>query len=360
MTLVSPLRSFGFLLIILLCFSCSNEIQLFPEEMESALMVYGILDANSDNQYVKIRKTFGGNSDLEGMAGDADRFNPPGSLLVRIDEWTDEGINSHQLIRSQLEKDPGIFSTAENVIYKGSFLPYAGKQYDLFIEDTASGEIIMASTHQIAPPVVRFPLLDHTVYSFADTLNPFYVKYVPSGSVHLQQFFINYIELLNSGDTLYKTVNFELNPIFKHPRINITTYTRTYHKDYVINIIRMLINEDEDVKERQLHSFDIVIWAGDEYLKDYLQLANQFNDNRRQFFSNIDGGMGIFAAAAHTNIEGIWPRSDFYDTLALTSRLEHLKFSAERFIGEFHKRPLPIPEFNFSLSNQIDDGILPE
>ncbi len=350
MTKVSIVRFIVFFQIILICFSCGNEIKLFPDEIPSEYMVYGILDANSDSQYVKIRKTFGGNSDLAGMTGNSALFNPPDSLEVRIEEWTETGVNFFPLTKSLLSKEPGLFDEETNIVFQGAFLPTEKTRYDLYIRDPETEKVIKASTEQIAKPIIRFPTTGHTVYRFADTLNAFYVKYVPTGSVHLQQFYINYIEILNSGDTLYKTANFELNPRFKHPLRPVVTYTRTYSKDYVVNLIRMLILKDESVIERQLHSFDFFVWAGDEYLKDYLQLAENYNDNRRQFFSNIDGGMGIFAACAHSKIEGVYPRQYFYDTLATAYRLKDLSFSKQRFEGEFIKKKPRIPDFKPKLS----------
>ena len=321
----------------MICVSCENEIKLFPDDMPSQLMIYGILDANSDQQNIKIRKTFGGNSDLNGMTQNPDLFIPSDSLIVKLKEWREDGLVNHYLSPYTLAKESGQFSETGNIIYQGTIPLIMDTRYDLYIENTKTREVVRATTKAIEPPVMRFPTADHTVYRFADTINHFYIKYVPTGSVHLQQFFINYIELLYSGDTLFSTVDFQLTPKFIHPGRPVSTYTRTYSKDYVLNIMRMLIPEKAEVRERQLHSFDFIIWAGDEHLKDYVQLAEKYNDNRRQFFSNISGGLGIFAACAHTSIEGIWPRKEFYDTIANSFRLRNLHFSTERYKGEFKK-----------------------
>ena len=338
------------LLISLVFCSCENEIQLFPEGTDSTLMVYGILDANSPNQYVKIRKTFGGNTDLAGLVGNHELSRPPDSLKVNILESLETRSYKHSLSRVDMLKEPGQFSDDENIIYQGSFWLIGTNRYDLIIDDPETGTQVTASTNAIEPPVLRFPTQGNTKYNFADTVNHFYVKYVPSGSVHLQQFYINYVEILNTGDTLFKTANFELHARFRHPARPVVTYTRTYSKDYVVNIIRYLVPEDYNVIERQLYSFDFVVWAGDEYLKDYLQLAEKFNDNRRQFFSNIEGGLGIFAACSHTSVEGIYPRQQFFDTLANSGRLKNLFFSNHRFGGEFIKSTKSIPNFKATSS----------
>jgi hypothetical protein len=357
---VSPSRILAFTLIILLCIACENEIQLFPEEIPANIMVYGIMDANSADQNVKIRKTFGGNTNLVGMAGNPDLFSPPESMKVRIEEYTDEGVIDHPLTRELFPKDPGLFSDDENVVFQGSFWTKEAQRYDLIIEDTLTGEVIRSSTMAVAPPIVRFPTAENVSYNFNDTINPFYVKYKPTGVVHFQQFFINYVEILHSGDTLYKTATFELRPKFKHPLRRVITYTRTYHKEYVLNIMRMLILQDEEVRERQLHSFEFAIWAGDEYLRDYIKLAERFNDNRRQYFSNIEGGLGLFASCAHTRIEGIWPRTAFYNVLANTEKLSHLSFSAHRFKDEFRKGALPPPSFKSLSSSGVVNQINPD
>ena len=299
-------------------------------------MVFGILDANSDQQYVKIRMTFGGNSDLIGMTSNPELFIPPASLEVRIGEFEEDGKVDYILQRDVMVKDPGIFSVSNNVIYGGLFKVKGGSTYQLEIQDIPSGLEIKSSTVAIDPPKLRFPL-GGNLFNFADTVNPFYVKYEPTGSVHLQQFFINFAEMLHSGDTVFRTVRFDLNPRFKHPLRPVITYTRTYSKDYLLNIMRMLIKADENVAERQLFSFDIIIWAGDQYLKDYLQLSAKYNDHRRLFFSNIEGGLGLFAACSHVMIEEIYPRQQFFDTIARAERLKQLHFANRRFSGEFIK-----------------------
>lgn len=357
---VSPSHILAFILITILSIACENEIQLFPEEIPANIMVYGIMDANSENQNVKIRKTFGGNTDLAGMAGNPDLFSPPESMIVRIEEHADESIIDHPLKRELFPKDPGLFSDDENVVYQGSFWTQEARKYDLIIEDTITGEVIRASTNAVAPPVVRFPTAENVSYNFNDTLNPFYVKYAPTGVVHFQQFFINYVEILHSGDTLYKTATFELRPKFKHPLRRVITYTRTYHREYVLNIMRMLILQDEAVRERQLHSFEFAIWSGDEHLRDYIKLAERFNDNRRQYFTNIEGGLGIFASCAHTRIEGIWPRTAFYNLLATGEKLSHLDFSPERFRDEFRKEALPLPDLKSLSSGGVADQYKPD
>ena len=339
---------------VLIISGCANDIHLFPEEVPSEYMVFGILDANSEDQFIKIRKTFGGNMSLNEMAGEPEMFLPPDSISVRVEEWTDDGIIFHPFEMQVLEKESGIFSELNNHIHYGKFGLEDGRKYGLRILDEESNIEITASTIAIDPPDLRFPTTGNTKYRFADTVNHFYVKYAPTGAVHLQQFFINYVDILKNGDTLFRTAKHELRPRFRHPEYPVVTYTRTYSKDYVVNIFRMIIEEDENVRERQLYSFDFLVWAGDEYLKDYLQLAEKFNDHRRQYFTNIEGGMGIFAACSHSGVDGIYPRQAFFDTLANAERLINHKFSNIRFRGDFVKGDVSFPEFGRAKDNQYN------
>ena len=119
MSKFTGIRLFSFILILLAGFGCANEIKLFPDEVPSEYMVFGIMDANSPNQYIKIRKTFGGNTGLEQMAANPDLFLPPDSIEVRLEEWTDDGIVFHPLKRIVLEKDVGLFAEHNNVVYHG-------------------------------------------------------------------------------------------------------------------------------------------------------------------------------------------------------------------------------------------------
>lgn len=326
------------LLAILLVHSCDNEIDLYPDDVPSQYMIYGILDSEDSIQQIKIRKTFGGDDSQQSLASESESFLPSEDIVVKVIHGSGNNEQVYEFRSQEYVKDFGFFANDKNPIHVAEFQPKRGEEYRLVIDDPELPEPIIASITAIRTPVITSPFYGDAYYGFTDTLNPFYFQCQSAGQVHLLQFFVNYLEISNNNDTSYVHSSFDLRPIFRDTLSTVRYIGKAFSLSYILNIIRMQVVESDDVKLRYLHSFDFVIWAGDQTLRNFIQLAQQFPDNRKLFFSNVSGGFGFFAASSHARAENLYPTKAFFDTLMTCPVTKDLKFMDHKYIGDFVRR----------------------
>lgn len=317
--------------------SCDNEIKLFPDVVPSMYMIYGILDSNDSIQQIKVRKTFGGSDTQNNLAGNSDLFLPAENIRVMVVTGSGSDSISYEFSSTEYDKDVGFFANDRNPVHEAYFKPVKGQYYRLILVDPELSEPITATLKAIGAPLITYPFNGNAYYRFSDVHNPFYFQFTATGQVHLQQFFVNYLEINKDGDTIYTQSRFDLSPKYKDSTQTTRYYGKEFGISYILNIIHMRVIEDEEVMSRVLHSFDYVVWAGDQVMKDYLQLAERFPDNRKMFFSNIENGFGFFAASSHSRIENLYPTQAFFDTLVTCPVTKDLKFQNHKFIGEFRR-----------------------
>ncbi len=322
-------------LIVSLLSSCANEIDLFPDDVPSRYMVYGILDADDSIQQIKVRKTFAGEDAQIQLAENSDLFLPDPSIEIFVEEQNSDGENRIDFSVVNYPKDIGYFANDRNPVHQANFTPVKGNYYKLTILDPELDMPVTAVLKAIPTPLIAYPFVGNALYNFADTVNPFFFKFSATGEVHLQQFYVNFIEIDDSGDTTYHHNRFDLRPRYKDSTYRVNYYTRSMSLGYIFNIIRSKVVEKPEVTKRLLHSFDYKVWAGDQVMSNYLQFAEKFPDNRKMYFSNIENGFGFFAASSHAEIQNIYPTQPFYDTLILDPVTRDLKFLKYRFQGEF-------------------------
>ncbi len=310
--------------------SCSNEIDLYPDDVPSMYVVYGILDVNDSVQQIKVRKTFGGNSDS---------FLPNDNVRISVIGVSPNDSVVYDFWPKEYDKEFGFFPNESNPIHEATFTPQPGQKFKLILDDPELAEPITSSLETIATPRINHPFNGDAYYRFTDTINPFYFQFTATGQVHLQQFYVNYLEIMTNGDTVYQHSRFDLRPKFRDSTSVIRYYGKAFSLSYLFGIIRLQVNEDEDkgVLHRELHGFDYVVWAGDQVMKNYLQLAAQFPDNRKLFFSNVQNGFGYFAASSHSGVQNLYPTQEFFDTLVISPMTKDLKFKNRKFSGEFKR-----------------------
>jgi hypothetical protein len=139
--------------------SCETEIKT-NAEYKDVTVVYGLLNPNDTNHYIKITKAFSGEGDANDLAGNAANFNyADGELEVKVDEYnaSDVFVKSFVLARTvnEIPKDGGIFSNTDNVLYK--FIePNLKKDfnYKLSIRNKVLDKDITAETKLVNDPVM--------------------------------------------------------------------------------------------------------------------------------------------------------------------------------------------------------------
>lgn len=329
--------------------SCTDEVDLFNRDNPSQLFIYGILDCSGTGQEIKIRQT-----DLPDSAGSIvpEEFMniPADSFSIQVREWKDVDYETFSFHPVAYPKDSGGFPYKRNPIYQSLFEPHDFTTYEMVVKNLRTHDEYTAETLPLADPKIIEPRLHSDEYLFSDTLQPLKVSYapVPRGFVYRIEILIKYLEILNPDDTLFQTGSFGLSchfldtpPEYKPQTINYgLTTTRLLPVDYLLNIFARTIKIRQEVKMRKLHSLDFLVWAGNEDLSNYLRISQNFYDNRRQFLTNINNALGLFAACSHAEVTEVRPDYGFMVRLNDSDKTAQLKFSIDLYRGEFKKTGL--------------------
>lgn len=102
--------------------SCKTDIDV-NAEYKDITVVYGLINPNDTNHYIKINKAFLGDENALNLAANADNFNyKADELSVVVEEFNSQGnkVASHNVTRTvnEIPKDEGIFDNSTNVLYK--------------------------------------------------------------------------------------------------------------------------------------------------------------------------------------------------------------------------------------------------
>lgn len=107
---------FGFVLILFS--SCSSEVN-FLADYEEIPIIYGVLDAKADTNFIKITRAFYANSDAQVVALNPDSSNYPGKLNARLVEYQN-GDSVREIILDTIiihNKQQGVFYGCDQKMY---------------------------------------------------------------------------------------------------------------------------------------------------------------------------------------------------------------------------------------------------
>src|SRR5688572_4434426 len=134
--------------ILMLFSSCEDDIDL-TAPYKDIPVVYGLLDRNDTTHYIRIQKCYLADDNAFLFAGVQDSNYYPSSLIVYILEFNSSGtqLDSIHLIQTinEFPKDSGLFSSGNNILYKGTKVLNAANTYKLVIIKP-NGDTTTAST----------------------------------------------------------------------------------------------------------------------------------------------------------------------------------------------------------------------
>lgn len=288
--------------------SCETEIKT-NAEYKDVTVVYGLLNPNDTNHYIKITKAFSGEGDANDLAGNAANFNyADGELEVKVDEYnaSDVFVKSFVLARTvnEIPKDGGIFSNTDNVLYK--FIePNLKKDfnYKLSIRNKVLDKDITAETKLVNDPVssaqqmAKIKLansngasLDH-IFAIRPTLN--------SGRVKVN-FVFNYTE--HYTDT-------NIAPVNKQIKISLGEQKTTSNEggevlfftlegSSLFSALTSNISNVPNLKARNIGNGSIEVIVAGTDLSTYIAVnepSSSINQNKPEF-TNLTNALGVFSS----------------------------------------------------------------
>ncbi|MBT6163060.1 MAG: DUF4249 family protein [Crocinitomicaceae bacterium] len=323
--------------VILLMSSCSTDIELNAPYQKTPV-IFGLLDAQQDTQWVRVNRTWlgVGNQFDVAMIADSSEY-PAEDLTVEVTERIGGVTREWALVDTTIENksDQGIFFGPEQQMWY--FIPEGGldtdAEYDLDISIADEGDV-SSTTNMIAerignisqppPGVTNFKLgfasvgfqttFPDLTFKWSSTAGP--SRYDAKMLIHViertwndeehtdllteEERIIEWpIGTLNTqddegGDVLQKEVSGE--------RFFTTLASQLQVDPFVTRVLGVW---DEEVQIARVVDFELTV-ANDE-LSTYLEINSPVTGviQERPEYTNINGGLGLFAARSTQGVYGI-------------------------------------------------------
>ena len=304
--------------IILLLFSvfflsCETDFDV-NAEWQDVTVVFGLLDPNNEDQLIKINKAFLGPGDALQMASVADSTNyDPSEITVKVHRVKQQTFGGYDTLASVtlsdtlLEKDEGLFSTEENIIYtfkKPSSFYNTNSLYllDILNENTqeritSETEIINSFSFESLNPSFEWGLYNGEL---PDSLK-FRTKNIewqksPNGLIYQLDIVINFLE---NNDTV--------NLVWSQPLVEYTSGNMSLQIKGE-QFFQFLVNNLDNNTVKQFLNLDLVMTIGTVELKTYIDVNKPFSGivQERPTYKNINNGIGLFSSRfTYDDIKGI-------------------------------------------------------
>ena len=305
---------YTFLCILFFFSSCETDFDVNAEWREN-MVVYALLDATQQKQFIRINKAYLGDGDAFQMASIADSINYPYSdLEVKIYKIQPQNLfklDSIFLDSFSVNKDNGLFAAENHYVYStnesdSSFFD-TEKLYSILITNLSTGYSVSSTTGLVKKssftniPAVISPQIPYKFNfynpNYSDSakflIRPVNWNNFISGQIYQLDLVFNYIE--NGLDTL--CVKWE-QPVVSSSSIIL-------EGESFFNFLKNNIPQNNSVRE--FLSIDLVLTVGSLDLANYIAINSPTTSlvQQRPVFTNIDNGIGLFSSRSTTIVEGI-------------------------------------------------------
>ena len=312
-----------FITALLILNSCSTDVDIYADYKDTAI-VYGLIDAQADTNYVKITRAFCGTNDNPINAFEAalvyDSSNYPGKLDVFIEELRSSANPTYQPTGRRFyldtitihNKETGIFYAPHQKLYytteRFNTNSSGGKyRYQLHVVKP-DGNIVTAETGvvdgdiSIGTPNVNFQSApSHSTSSLVFTSTEEAVLYEFG-----MQF--NYLEVHPGQPMERKEISWNYGPRTLAEYENVVGADNLYKFYYSVNTLFNLMeravgndtvwDENHPNVTRYIGDFYIIISAAGEEFNNYYQYTQAMLDGLgvSTDYSTINGGYGLFSS----------------------------------------------------------------
>jgi hypothetical protein len=273
-------------------------------DWEETTVVFGLLDAAKDTQFIKISKAFLGEADALQMAQYSDSINfNKGELDVKITRINNNGstdtimLNEIRTLRDEGDfNDSIVMYTFENFEFESNSLNQytnflnANSEYELLIKNNITGNSVRSTTDIIgsfdfSPTPSKFVFYNSTygldAYQDLDwiaSITPKAVAYQIGVRFHYKE------------DNVIKVLFWNQIEVDKYES-SLTLYGRDF-----ISFLEGKLSKDNSTRE--FLSIDIVMTLGSQDLKTYMNVNSPITGivQERPQFTNIHNGIGLFSS----------------------------------------------------------------
>lgn len=277
--------------------ACKNDLDI-NAPWEEIPVVYGLLDANTNVQYIRIQKAYQNDintsTDQAAKIADSLVFD---TLVVTV-RGTDG--SSYTLIKTtELPKSPGIFATEKNYLYRANFTPNLSAQYELEMTNPKSGKTYKGRTSIVSPSNI---LSDSLLIRPHVPSNRLVINFIPTNANVYDVFVRFYYKEYPIGrpaDSVIKYVDYVFDRNFTPSgnnayRKNITT------RDWISTIRLGLKVDNSVIREYSRIEYVSVGASLDLYNYYSVSIPSASVVQKRTDYSNIPNALGIFSSRSFT------------------------------------------------------------
>ena len=305
--------------LIVLCLSwacllgaCSTDIDLYAD-YKQVPVIYGLLDANADTNFVKITRVFYVQGDAYQVAQNPDSSNYPGKLDVRLVEYcNDDSIREIVLDTVTIhDKQPGIFyGPSQKLYYTTEPLGRNTKnnQYSYCLKVVLPDRVLTTKADLVGNDrfEVQSLALNFSKEYIGAVSRQFLFRPAVKGAIYQVTFSFTFLEQREpDGDSVPRTMSWEVGTFTDDDfsmHMDGDAYVILYRPEDFYANLREFVGDDTTLLDVQRFIGDYpaedTIVAGGENLRQYVYNNNTENgfsqgDNE---FSLIDGGYGVFSS----------------------------------------------------------------
>ncbi|MBM3170954.1 MAG: hypothetical protein FJZ75_05010 [Bacteroidetes bacterium] len=307
--------------------SCNdNEVDL-TSDFKDIPVVYALLDASEDSNWVRVNKAFLGDGNALVFAQIADSLNYPNLqvALLKINKSSNTVVDSLPLVKTinAIPKDSGLFASNSNVLYLTTSPIDKNYLYKLVLFNPDNQKRTEATTSIAGSTIFNYPNSPLVALNWEPNTNNKVVTFQwtcnSSSNIQAYQFELTFIydEFLQS------------NPNTRVRKSFTNRYAIIPNTDCQQNLIRLPITKQEfyssiannlpldQTKGREFIQIDISVYGAAKEFYDFLVINKPSTSvvPRATDYTNIPGGKGIFSSRSQLHMTGLKLNSITIDSL---------------------------------------------
>ena len=322
------------------------EVEFSPNaDWKNVPVVYCLLDQDDDTTWVRVQRCYLSEGNIYQYGSNSDSINyPQGSISVALLAYQDGSLkDSIAFTYTEIDRDSGAFAYIAQPVYYAVTKNKLRENYTyvLNVRNTADGKIL-ATTDPITlikktnGTLISKPSI--TVTPSGDTLGGFYFNEMDPASGAQCACVIQWNPLENAR--LYQPMvrfYYEAGGTRHHvdllcPRVTSSTSEVRYTRDQFLNDLKTKLIDDTSAKHYIPH-VDIYLTCCSEELNAYISTSSQGTsiNQEHETFSNIIGGVGVFAARRTHLYKGMPSDNSIQPGVGLHDLLLHLGVGFEAY-----------------------------
>lgn len=325
--------------LVITIYSCDTKINLTTEWKETSV-IYGILNPVDSANYIKVYKAFLGEGDAYEMALVYDSLYHKDSLQVKLSEMDNSNLIREIILTVDysVPKNPGTFSNPNQILYKipQNIAINSKYKYKLEVSKKNNASIIASSETQIVDDftITKPGALDKVSWTSQKEYQPYPVKWnsAKDGKRYELIMRFHYAEIDKITNDTIKTDSLEWK-IFSGIKSEKTDGSESLiyeiEGEGFYNFINTRLSANSSVK-RKAGTLDFIFYVADNEFNTYIDITNAqsglVQTQIKPEYTNISGGLGIFASRYTKIIKGKKMTDLSIDSLACGEITEHLGF----------------------------------